>query len=92
MKYKVFNITRRTFLFGNDQNDTFEYLNVESLSNKSFVNFLHLLDLIIEEFGTSNVHKTQLNDIMCISIIKLYRKDNILLKELVSVNCLLTNS
>ena len=92
MKYKVFNITRRTFLFGNDQNDTFEDLNVESLSNKSFVNFLHLLDLIIEEFGTSNVHKTQLNDIMCISIIKLYRKDNILLKELVSVNCLLTNS
>jgi hypothetical protein len=92
MKYKVFNITRRTFLFGNDQNDTFEYLNVESLNNKSFVNFLHLLDLIIEEFGTSNVHKTQLNDIMCISIIKLYRKDNVPLKELISVNCLLTNS
>ena len=92
MKYKVFNITRRTFLFGNNQNDTFEYLNVESLNNKSFINYLHLLDLIIEEFGTSNVHKAQLNDIMCISIIKLYRKDNVLLKELISVNCLLTNS
>jgi hypothetical protein len=92
MKYKVFNITRRTFLFGNDQNDTFEYLNVESLNNKSFVNFLHLLDLIIEEFGTSNVHKTQLNDIMCISIIKLYKNNGTILKEITSVNCLLTNS
>ena len=92
MKYKVFNITRRISSFDSNSIYTFEYLNKKSLTNKSFANYLYLLDLIIEEFGTSNIHKTQLNDMICISIIKLYKNNGTILKEITSVNCLLTNS
>lgn len=89
MNYRVLNITRHISQIDDISNTSFENLNINSISNKTFKNFLGFLDILYEEFGTSNIHKTQINDLMCISVIKLYKENEKILKENISINCII---